>query len=290
MHLLVATDGSAESQAAVRFGATVAQKLAGTLTLLHVMLPAEESVDTDALLRAAQAEAASCGVPATTRAEIGDPADTIVAVRREIGADMLVVGTHGRRGLARVFFGSIAESVYKSVPFPVAVVHKFDQTAKVGPILAPTDFSKGATPAVRTAAHLASKVGLRLVVLHVLAEVLPPKGEKDTEATRQASLALRRDAEVKLQALIKTLGLAPEQVDFFLETGVDSAEIVHVAGAIHASCIVLGTRGLSGLPRVLLGSVTDQVLREAPCPVLIVPSGAAPRSGWWGEESMTDDR
>ncbi|MFQ5989584.1 MAG: universal stress protein [Candidatus Methylomirabilales bacterium] len=283
MHILVATDGTAKSQAAVRFGATVAQRLAGTLTLVHVMLPSEEPVDADTLLRAAQAEAAKCGVDATPRAEIGDPADTIVGVRREIGADMLVVGTHGRRGLARVFLGSVAESVYKSVPFPVAVVHEFDQTAEAGPILAPTDFSKGATPAVRTAAHLARKLGLRLVLLHVLAEVLPPKGEEDTEATREASLTLHRDAETKLQAFIKTLGLAPEQVDYFLETGVDSAEIVHVAGQIRASCIVLGTRGLTGLPRVLLGSVTDQVLRESPCPVLIVPSAAAPRSGWWRE-------
>ncbi len=283
MHILVATDGSAESQAAVRFGATVAQKLAGTLTLLHVMLRSDESGDADTLLRAAQAEVVKCGMDATTRAEVGDPADTIVGVRRETGADMLVMGTHGRRGLARVFLGSVAESVYKRVPFPVAVVYKFDETAKAGPILAPTDFSASATPAVRTAAHLARKLGLRLVLLHVLAEVLPLKGEEGTEATRQAALALRRDAEGNLQALTKTLGLAQEQVDFLLKTGVDSAEIVHVAGQIRASCIVLGTRGLSGLPRVLIGSVTDQVLREAPCPVLIVPSKAAPRSGWWRE-------
>jgi nucleotide-binding universal stress UspA family protein len=90
--------------------------------------------------------------------------------------------------------------------------------------------------------------------------------------------------------LTERLGLGPEQIDCFLVTGVDSAEIDHVAGEIRAGCIVMGTRGFTGLPRVLLGSVTDQVLQQAPCPVLIVPPWTPTGGGWWGEESMTDDR
>ena len=63
-------------------------------------------------------------------------------------------------------------------------------------------------------------------------------------------------------------------------SGVDATEIVHRGKEIRAGFIVMGTRGLTGLPRVLLGSVTDQVLRETPCPVLVVPLGTV-RSGWW---------
>jgi len=271
MHILVATDGSAESGAAVRFGAVLAQRLAGTLTLLHVVLPSQERGEGEAVLRSAQASAAECGMQGTTRLEVGDPVEAIVGARREIGADMLVVGTHGKRGLTRVLLGSVAESLYKSAPFPVAVVRKFEKAAaEIGPLLAPVDFSGGAAHAARAAAHLSRKLGVRLSLIHVLSEVVPRKGEKDPEATRRAALAARQDAEGRLQALIETLDLDREQGDFSLVTGVDSAEIDHVAGEMRAGCIVMGTRGFTGLPRVLLGSVTDHVVSHCDNPVLVI--------------------
>jgi nucleotide-binding universal stress UspA family protein len=197
---------------------------------------------------------------------------------------MLVVGTHGRKGLTRVLLGSVAESLYKSAPFPVAVVRKFEEAAAgIGPLLVPVDFSEGATHAARAAAHLAEKLGVRLSLIHVLSEVVPRKAEKDPEVTREAAFTLHRDAEAQLQVLTEKLGLGPKQIEYSLVTGVDSAEIDHVAGEMRAGCIVMGTRGFTGLPRVLLGSVTDQVLQNAPCPVLIVPPWTPTGGGWWGE-------
>lgn len=284
MHILVGTDESVESGAAVRFGAILTQRLGGTLTLVHVLLPSQERAEGERVLQSAQATAAECGVQGSTRLEVGDPVEGIVGVRREIGADMLVVGTRGRKGLPRIVLGSVAESLYKSAPFPVAVVRKFEHAAPgIGPLLAPVDFSEGANHAARAAAHLARKLGVRLSLIHVLSEVVPAKGEKDAEATRRTALALRRDAEARLQALTQKLGLGPEQIEFSLVTGVDSAQIDNVASEMHASCIVMGTRGLTGLPRVLLGSVTDQVVQQAPCPVLIVPPWTPAHGGWWGE-------
>lgn len=287
IHILVATDGSEESRGAVHFGASLARALSGRLTLLHVVPPAEEPIqephDVDAVLNSAQAEAAKYGVEGTTHVDIGDPVEAIVKVRRAIGADMLVVGTHGRKGMARVLLGSVAESLYKRGPCPVSVVGKFDQASSTfGPILVPTDFSEGATHAVQAAALLAQNLGVRLTLLHVMPEALPPKGEKDPKARRRAADRVRREAETRLRSLTETLNLNPEQVDLSLVTGVDATEIVHIGNAINAGFIVMGTRGLTGLPRVLLGSVADQVLREAPCPVLVVPLGTVP-SGWWLE-------
>lgn len=284
IHILVATDGSVESYEAVRFGATLTHALAGKLTLVHVVGSAAERGAGETILNAARDEAAHCGAQGSTRIEIGDPAEVIVGVLREIAADMLVVGTHARKGIARVVLGSVAESLYKRALCPVAVVRRFDQSpGDIGPLIAPTDFSEGANHAVQAAALLARKLGVRLTVLHVLPEALPPKGEKDLEAKRWAAEKLRRDAEIRLRSLSESLGLGSEQIDLSLVTGVDAAEIVHMSKEIHAGCIVIGTRGLSGLPRVLLGSVTDQVLREAPCPVLVVPLGTVPSGWWWGE-------
>jgi nucleotide-binding universal stress UspA family protein len=287
MHILVATDGSEVSREAVRFGATLTRALGGRLTLVHVLRPSGEAADAEGMLRAAQADAADCGAQGTTRLEVGYPVEVIVELRHKIGADMLVVGTHGRRGMARILLGSVAESLYKSAPCPVAVVGKFDQSATgIGPLLVPTDFSEGAMHAARAATVLARSLGVRLRLLHVLPEALPPKGEENPEATRRQAERLRREAESRLRSLAETLGLDSNQVDLSLVVGVDSAEIVHLGKAIRASCVVMGTRGLTGLPRVLLGSVTDQVLREAPCPVLVVPPGVGTRGGWW--QQMAD--
>jgi len=214
---------------------------------------------------------------------VGRPAEAILRVVREVRADMLVVGTRGRKGVARMFLGSVAEALAKVAPCPVAVVREFHQASTgIGPLLAPTDFSEGAADAARTAARLARRLGIRLVLLHILPEVVARRGD-DPKARRRAELKLRREAENRLRAVIETLDLDSGQGESMLMTGVDTAGILHVAQKIHAGCIVMGTRGLTGLPRVLLGSVTDQVLRQARCPVLVVPPGAASGEGWWGE-------
>ena len=295
--IVVATDGSATSSEAVRFGATLAKALGGRLTLVHVVpaeagrlapfiretCPPRERRAAEALLRSAQAEAAKWGSQAAVRMAVGRPAEAILRVVREVRADMLVVGTRGRKGVARMFLGSVAEALAKVAPCPVAVVREFHQASTgIAPLLAPTDFSEGAADAARTAARLARRLGIRLVLLHILPEVVARRGD-DPKATRRAELKLRREAENRLRAVIETLDLDSGQGESMLMTGVDVAGIVHVAQKIHAGCIVMGTRGLTGLPRVLLGSVTDQVLRQARCPVLVVPPGAARGEGWWGE-------
>jgi nucleotide-binding universal stress UspA family protein len=282
IQILVATDGSEVSREAVRFATRLAKALGGGLVLVHVVSPSANLEEAEALLRAAKADAAAGSVPVKTRVEVGAPAESILRIGRETGADMLIVGTHGRKGVARLFLGSIAESLAKSAPVPVAVVRTFDQTAgDMGPLLVPTDFSEGAAHAARAAAVLARKLGSRLVLLHVLPEVVPPKGEDDPAVVRRETDRLRREAAARLRSAGDALGLDRGQMEVSLVTGVDVAEIVHVAKAIRASCIVMGTRGLTGLPRILLGSVTDQVLRQAPCPVLVIPPGITASRGWW---------
>jgi nucleotide-binding universal stress UspA family protein len=295
--IAVGTDGSATSTKAVCFGATIAKVLGGRLTLIHVVpaevgrlapfiretCPPRERRAAEALLRSAQADAAKWGSQASVRIAVGRPAEAILRVVRELRADMLVVGTHGRKGVARMFLGSVAEALAKVAPCPVSVVPEFRQASTgIGPLLVPTDFSEGAADAAQAAARLARRLGIRLVLLHILPEVVARRGD-DPKATRREELRLRREAENRLRTVIETLHLDSGQGESMLLTGVDVAGILHVAQKIDAGCIVMGTRGLTGLPRVLLGSVTDQVLRQARCPVLVVPPGAARGEGWWGE-------
>ena len=62
------------------------------------------------------------GVPIESSVRVGDPARVIVDLVKEQGADLVVIGTHGRRGLARVFLGSVAEKVVRTSPVPVLTI------------------------------------------------------------------------------------------------------------------------------------------------------------------------
>jgi nucleotide-binding universal stress UspA family protein len=134
--LLVAVDFEEPSRRAVTVARELAGALGADLCLLHTYLlpvytypglepamPVEFSAGiTTAATRALQAFAAEVGVERTLLRE-GDPAPTIVAVGREISAAMIVMGTHGRRGLSHALLGSVAEKVVRTSDIPVLTVH-----------------------------------------------------------------------------------------------------------------------------------------------------------------------
>ncbi len=136
-------------------------------------------------------------------------------------------------------------------------------------ILHPTDFSGPSDLAFRMACALARDFGARLVVLHVVefpANVYP-------EATRHEDPALRHPA-----LWDQVRGLRPPSpdvpVDYRLADGDAAAEVVRAAAETGSDLIVMGTHGRSGLKHLLMGSVAERVVRNAPCPVLTVKAPA----------------
>jgi nucleotide-binding universal stress UspA family protein len=134
--ILVATDFSAHAEAALDLAISLADKLGAKITLLNVIgvptladvgvavastmidrVIAENSEALDLLARRA-------AVPIDTQIKIGDARDTIVETAQALGADLIVMGTHGRRGLGRLALGSIAESVVRIAPCPVLTVRE----------------------------------------------------------------------------------------------------------------------------------------------------------------------
>ena len=134
-------------------------------------------------------------------------------------------------------------------------------------ILYPTDFSAGARPAFEVACALASEGGGRLVVLHVerpplarlggTAGVPPLPSEYDRERLWEELKAIQP----------ARVGIA---VEHRLEYGDPPAVILKAAQEIGADLIVMGTHGRTSLRRLLMGSVAEQVVHKAPCPVLTV--------------------
>jgi nucleotide-binding universal stress UspA family protein len=134
-HIVVAVDFGEPSRAAQSYGVELAQKLGAKLTLLHVYgIPTVYYPDTvswplEDLGKAAQAsleaEVATVRVQvpnAEGRIEVGDPRERILLFAKESGADLLIVGTHGRRGIAHLVLGSVAEWVVRMSPVPVLTV------------------------------------------------------------------------------------------------------------------------------------------------------------------------
>jgi nucleotide-binding universal stress UspA family protein len=136
-------------------------------------------------------------------------------------------------------------------------------------ILVPTDFSPASEEAWRTAQRLALALGSELVLVHVLVQAplfseAPFAGDR-VRATYETARAW---AEKRIQEWASAAQPEDLTVRTLLRTGVPHREILAAAADERAALIVMGTRGLGGLDRALLGSVTDRVVRLAPCPVL----------------------
>lgn len=140
-------------------------------------------------------------------------------------------------------------------------------------ILAPTDFSHHAEAALRYACGLAARLGVPLHLLHVLPEILAPMGPEpmlvpalpaeyyaDSEGQSNAALA---------QALKPEWGVPP-RVETAVRWGDSVDGVVEYARSQPIDLIVIATHGRTGLGHVLMGSVAERIVREAPCPVLTV--------------------
>ena len=137
-------------------------------------------------------------------------------------------------------------------------------------ILCPIDFDANSFGALDTACKLAREGGAKLQLLHVVPITVPATGqplaiEPMEGAARDARIRLERLAGERLQNIEHELAVV---------TGDPAAEIVRIAGESNPDVIVMATHGRTGLRHLLLGSVAERVVREAPCPVLTVRASA----------------
>jgi nucleotide-binding universal stress UspA family protein len=134
--------------------------------------------------------------------------------------------------------------------------------------LVPIDFSKGSEIALDYAIAMARQNKARLALLHVV----PAASGYPSEAMRFDLYSLmERDARQDLARLMKRKKISSGAAQVLLMRGVSPAEIIaRQAKKLHASMIIMGSHGRTGLQRLLLGSVAEKTLRLAGCPVLIV--------------------
>jgi len=142
--------------------------------------------------------------------------------------------------------------------------------ASIKSVVCPIDFSEGSAHALEQAVAVASWYNARLTALHVYSPLLPVPGLPVDHAPESELQPVRHEATAFVESVLPRGTV----VDVVVECGQPAPSILGQATGLQADLIVMGTHGLSGFERLLLGSVTEKVLRKAACPVLTVPPRA----------------
>jgi nucleotide-binding universal stress UspA family protein len=304
--ILLATDGSEEAELALLTAVDLANRTDSELHVVHVggdYHPGPEIVLSPTLLeetlRGLEREARELldrqvkkiedtgGTIAEAHLMMGGrPAQQIVELAEELGIGLIAIGSRGLGGMRRALMGSVSDSVVRHAHCPVLVVRRGRQqdqqeAASIFPtrILLATDGSEEAILAATSAAEFALETGSELHVVNVrLAPVIIEPSSEEVHRISRIEESERKEALQLLDAQaaqITALGTTVAQSHVRL--GRPDEEIVILAEELGAGLIAVGSRGLGGIRRVLMGSVSDSVVRHAHCPVLIARAGKGSR-------------
>lgn len=204
-----------------------------------------------------------------------DAARRILERAEDEGADLIVLGTHGRKGAAHLLLGSVAAEVLRHAACPVLTVRSgagARPLQRLDHIVAAHDFSASAERALAHAAALARATQARLDLVHVLEAPEIPMAP--TPLVGGWATAFFEDLEPKLREKLdevraeKLAGIPGENL---VLRGRGALALVEHLEAGDVDLAVQGSQGRTGLDRILLGSFAERLARLAPCAVLTVP-------------------
>ena len=202
------------------------------------------------------------------------PATAIVEHATEQDVDLVVMGTHGRKGMDRLLSGSVAEEVVRAAPCPVfTVLAPSGERADtpIDRILVPVDLSEQSPLVLDHATALATAYGAPIDLLHVVEEAAFPTAYGMDPLTPSQPDVQERAREA-LEALAGEIEDFDQALNTHVLAGYAARDIVDFADEYAADLIVMATHGRTGLQRFLIGSVAEKVVRSASCPVFTVKS------------------
>ncbi len=278
--IMLATDFSAVSEAALHYALSIARRYGAKVYLLHVVGSepfqflsgdAQQRALEDAwrnaqrhmtdLLIAGHLE----GVDHQVLVEQGDVWEILSRKIDDLHINLLVIGTHARGRVGKLLLGSVAETIFRQAPCPVLMVgpramHVSERTPQQ-PILFCTGFSAHSLRAGGYALSLAQHNAAQLILMHV------SKESPATDADREHIVA---DTKKHLASLLPAgtqFTVPPETI---VEFGTAAERILEVAQKFNPALIVLGVRQPVGFARRFKWATAYEVVSDAPCPVLTV--------------------
>jgi nucleotide-binding universal stress UspA family protein len=279
--ILVGVDGSAQSDAAVKFAARESAIRDVPLTLMHVIEPVPDwasSVEQSRIANAWEADARdvieqarktalACVAPPARldlRTEVVCSPVVPMFVVASTDTKMIVLGSRGMTPLGRFLLGSVSSSAIHHAHCPVAVVHDDEQVDRAGPVLVGIDGSPASDGAIALAFDEASRRGADLVALHAWSDVavFPILGMdwRDYETSGSEILAERLGGyqtdypDVKVRRRL----VCDKPARWLIEE------------SQRAQLVVVGSHGRGGFPGMLLGSVSSALAQSAQAPVIVV--------------------
>jgi nucleotide-binding universal stress UspA family protein len=299
MRILLAVDGSPAADRACDLVTAMPPQAGGTVRIISVApslaelinvpwaiaaTPDAGEIEADALRRHAAAVESAAAELRSARSDVeiesvvrrGRPASVILEEACEMSADLIVVGHRGHGTWASLLLGSVSAEVVDHAPCPVLVA----RGERLGPVILADDGSTYARAAEGALLHWPIFAGLPITVLTVAerwfpyaAAIEPLDYSMAIDAYASEDKAVHAAAGVDSEAAAERLRRAGLDARAEVRDGDPAHEIIAVASTLDAGLIVVGTRGQTGLRRLILGSVARKVLLHASCSVLVVRGG-----------------
>ena len=279
--ILVATDLSTRSDRALRRATLIAKRLGSTLCLVHVV----EGDQPDRMVETEHAAASvvladtirtSCdvdGVPAHHQIMVDDVTSGILAAADELGADLIVLGPHRSR-FRDVFAGTTVERVLRRSRLPLLVAIQTPSAFYERALLA-LDFDDASRAAARGALSMGLFDRTTVTLMHAFDAPAMGMMQRSMELPDTIESYVdeeRAIAEQRLRQLSDDLELPATRQEVVVITGSPSRSIIDSAHDRRADLIVLGTSKMGGAKRMLIGSVAEQVVRDAERDILVIPA------------------
>ena len=277
--ILAATDFSERSDCAVRRAGLLAREQGAHLLLLHVVdddrterLVAEEMATAQELLEKT-AETVLSGVQCEPKVVLGDPFEGIAKAARQSAADLIVMGAHRKQILRDIFTGTSVERVMRLRIAPVLMVNAEPSRPYTRGLVA-TDLSEQSGHAFQVARRLGILPRTQVVVVHafdVFARGKLSYAGVSAEQIASHAKQMAADAREELAEFVAALSVDPQPPALRVKEGRAAGVIVEAANEVGADIVVLGTHGRTGIAKLLLGSVTEEIVSRSERDVLVVP-------------------
>jgi nucleotide-binding universal stress UspA family protein len=294
--ILFPTDFSRCADQALAHAVFLAEKYEAELHVLHVVtifkdqpdIVSNEIADTEKTVRNLE-EIAEKQLNKVVDSKGSDDMTLITTTKRSISAapaimeysteyniDFIVMGTHGRRGFGHLLLGSTAEEVVRLSKCPVFTIKELKEAKPVmhlNNILIPVDFSDHSKIALSHASEIAQSYKAQLQILHIIEETMHPAFSLSGKSSIFDLIpGIEDDCRKRTEKMVNETVPPQVKYDVHIKGGSAASDIIRFAKENSTDLIVIATHGLTGLEHMLLGSVTEKVVRMAHCPVFTVKS------------------